>query len=140
MTPRRAEFILTKDQDRLALQKPFTVKFVMPKEFYRSLELQRHLPGRAGPVSSKTPVSTDAETIQFGEQPWAGAVVSYPSQPAQCGITRCAARRGVSFDLSTEPLMHVFVPQAGSDKVGIGQPRHPLRRSFPHQPLDSAKQ
>ena len=35
----RAEFIVTKDKDLLALDKPFGVDIVTPREFYRKLEL-----------------------------------------------------------------------------------------------------
>ena len=35
----RAEFIVTKDKDLLALEKPFGVEIVTPREFYRRLEL-----------------------------------------------------------------------------------------------------
>lgn len=34
----RAEFIVTKDKDLLALDKPFGVEIVTPREFYRRLE------------------------------------------------------------------------------------------------------
>lgn len=34
----RAEFIVTKDKDLFALHKPFGVKIVTPREFYRKLE------------------------------------------------------------------------------------------------------
>jgi putative PIN family toxin of toxin-antitoxin system len=34
----RAEFIVTKDKDLLALEKPFGIKIVTPREFYRKLE------------------------------------------------------------------------------------------------------
>jgi putative PIN family toxin of toxin-antitoxin system len=34
----RAEFIVTKDKDLLALEKPFGVEIVTPREFYRRLE------------------------------------------------------------------------------------------------------
>ena len=34
----RAEFIVTKDKDLLALEKPFGVEIVMPREFYRRLD------------------------------------------------------------------------------------------------------
>ena len=34
----RAEFIVTKDKDLLALAKPFGVEIVTPREFYRKLE------------------------------------------------------------------------------------------------------
>jgi putative PIN family toxin of toxin-antitoxin system len=34
----RAEFIVTKDKDLLALDKPFGVAIVTPREFYRKLE------------------------------------------------------------------------------------------------------
>jgi uncharacterized protein len=35
----RAEFIVTKDNDLLTLDKPFGVEIVTPREFYRKLEL-----------------------------------------------------------------------------------------------------
>ena len=35
----RAEFIVTRDKDLLALEKPFGVEIVTPREFYRRLEL-----------------------------------------------------------------------------------------------------
>lgn len=34
----RAEFIVTKDKDLLALEKPFGVEILTPREFYRRLE------------------------------------------------------------------------------------------------------
>jgi predicted nucleic acid-binding protein len=34
----RAQFIVTKDKDLLALDKPFGVEIVPPREFYRKLE------------------------------------------------------------------------------------------------------
>ncbi len=34
----RAEFIVTKDKDLLALDKPFGVEVVTPRQFYRRLE------------------------------------------------------------------------------------------------------
>jgi putative PIN family toxin of toxin-antitoxin system len=34
----RAEFIVTKDKDLLALKKPFGVEIVTPRDFYRKLE------------------------------------------------------------------------------------------------------
>ena len=34
----QAEFIVTKDRDLLALDKPFGIKMVTPREFYRELE------------------------------------------------------------------------------------------------------
>lgn len=34
----RAEFIVTKDKDLLALEKPFGVEIVTPRDFYRRLE------------------------------------------------------------------------------------------------------
>ena len=50
----RADFIVTKDKDLLALEKPFGVEIITPREFYRKVESQAGsgvtVPSGPGPV------------------------------------------------------------------------------------------